>query len=203
MVTPEYLDSIEFNKITDIYNKLNISISSDIIRRINVMGDISSSTKKQLDVMVQTNGIKIFNSVLLNTASLTAETRRALKELYSDMASKDIQGYKELYDYRNKPFKLSLSQYQILNQAIKQTAGTLKNMTNSIAFSSKQLYVNAVDKAYMKVISGAFDYNTAIRDAVRQVAEKGVTLKDSAGRNTQLDVAIRRNVLRRNTANCK
>lgn len=195
MVTPQYLESIEFNKITDLYNKLNVSITSDIIRRINAMGDISSTTKKQLDVMVQTNGIKIFNSALLNTASLSAETRKALKELYSQMASKDIQGYKELYDYRNKPFKLSLAQYQILNQATKQTFGTLKNMTNTIAFSSKQLYVDAVDKAYMKVVSGAFDYNTAIKDAIRQVAEQGITLKDKAGRNTQLDVAIRRNVL--------
>ena len=111
------------------------------------------------------------------------------------MAKEDIQGYEELYKYREKPFKLSETQYNILNQGLKQTNKTLKNMTNTIAFQSQQAYVNAVDEAYMKVISGAFDYTSAINTAVQQLADKGITLKDKLGRNIQLETAVRRNVL--------
>lgn len=203
MLTPEKLSSYEFNKVVEIYNQLNIDISSDIIRRIEKMGDITESSKYQIKKLIQLNGKEIFNKALLETAKLDSETISALKSIYEDMAKVDIQGFKELYDYRDKSFKLTASQYQILNEGVKATNKELKNFTKSIAFNSQQLYINAVDKAYNKVITGAFDYNTAIKQAYREVAEQGIVLQDSIGRNIKLDVAVRRNVLSgiQNTAN--
>ena len=195
MLTPEYLNMIEFNDVVDIYTKLNINITADIIRRVSAMGNISSATKNQIKILVQTNGKEIFEKTLMETSMLTADRKKALKELFEDVAKNDIQVYKELYKYRNKPFKLSNTQYQILNAGLKQTDRILKNFTNTIAFRSKQTYVDIVDEAYTKVISGAFDYATAINQAVQRLADKGVTLKDSAGRNVQLEVAVRRNVM--------
>ncbi len=203
MLTPEKLSSYEFNRVVEIYNQLNIDISADIIRRIDKMGDITEASKYQLKKLVQTNGKEIFNKALLETAKLDNETITALKSIYEDMAKADIQGYKELYDYRDIPYKLSPTQYQILNQGIKATSKELKNFTKTIAFNSQKLYVDAVDKAYTKVISGAFDYTSAIKQAYREVAEQGIVLQDSIGRNVKLDVAVRRNVLNgiQNTAN--
>ncbi len=47
----------------------------------------------------------------------------------------------------------------------------------------------------MKAITGAYSYQSAIDDAVKELAKKGVTLKDKVGRNVQLETAVRRNVL--------
>jgi len=195
MLTPEYLNLIEFNDVVEIYNKLNIDITADIIKRVSQMQDITATTKKQLEILKQTNGEEIFKEALEKTANLTTETKKALKEIFEDMAKEDIKGYEELYQYRNKPFKLSDYQYDILNQGLNKTNRLLKNLTNTIAFQSKQAYVDTIDNAYMKTISGAFDYNTAIKQAVQELAEKGITLKDKLGRNLQLDVVVRRNVL--------
>ena len=195
MLTPEYLDSIEFNDVVELYNRLNIDITADIIKRVSQMQDITATTKNQLQILLQANGTEIFNETLEKTSMLTAETKKALKLLFEDMAKEDIQGYKELFEYRNKPFKLSATQYMILNQGLKQTNKTLKNFTNTIAFQSKQMYVNTMDEAYMKVVSGAFDYQSAISTACQELADNGVTLKDKLGRNVQLEVAVRRNVL--------
>lgn len=195
MLTPEYLNNIEFNDVVELYNKLNIEIIADIISRISIMDDITAVSKEQMKILLQTNGTEIFNKTLEKTSLLTRETKNALKLLFKNMAKEDIQGYEELYKYREKPFKLSETQYNILNQGLKQTNKTLKNMTNTIAFQSQQAYVNAVDEAYMKVISGAFDYTSAINTAVQQLADKGITLKDKLGRNIQLETAVRRNVL--------
>lgn len=195
MLTPDYLNLIEFNDVVELYNKLNIEITADIIKRISEMDFITSTSKKQLKILLQTNGTKIFNEALEKTSSLTAETKKELKEIFQNMAKEDMQGYEELYEYRNKPFKLSQTQYKILNQGLKLTNRTLKNFTNTIAFQSKQMYVEAIDEAYMKVITGAFDYTTAINQAAQKLANKGITLKDKAGRNVQLEVAIRRNIL--------
>ena len=195
MLTPDYLNLIEFNDVVNLYTQLNINITADIIRRVSAMGDISSATKNQIKILVQTNGKEIFEKTLMETSMLTADRKKALKELFEDVAKNDIHGYKELYKYKNKPFKLSNMQYQILNAGLKQTDRLLKNFTNTIAFRSKQTYVDIVDEAYMNAISGAFDYATAINQAVQKLADRGITLKDSAGRNVQLEVAVRRNVM--------
>ena len=111
-----------------------IEITADIINRVSQMQDITETTRKQLEVLKQTNGTEIFNKALEETSILTAETKKYLKALFEDMAKEDIEGYKELYEYRGKPFKLSDTQYRILNQGLKDTNKVLKNFTNTIAF---------------------------------------------------------------------
>jgi len=195
MLSPEYLNLIEFNEVVELYNKLNIEITADIIKRVSQMQDITVTTKEQLKIIKQANGTEIFNEALEKTSMLTAETKRELKKLFENVAKEDIQDYKELYQYRDIPFKLSTSQYAVLNAGLKQTNRVLKNFTNTIAFQSKQAYIEAVDLAYMKVASGAFSYDVAISEACQELANKGITLKDKLGRNVQLEVAVRRNVL--------
>ena len=195
MLTPDYLNMIEFNDVVQLYNQLNIDITADIITRVSQMNYITSTTKEQMKVILQTNGTEIFNETLEKTSMLSAETKKALKLMFENMAKEDIEGYKELYEYRDKPFKLSESQYKILNEGLRQTNKTLKNFTNTIAFSSKQMYVDAVDQAYFQVASGAFSYDTAINMACQELADKGITLKDKKGRNVQLEVAVRRNIM--------
>ncbi len=195
MLTPDYLNLIEFNDVVELYNKLNIDIMADIIKRVSRRNYITETTKNQLKVLLQTNGEEIFNEALEKTAMLNTEVTKELKQLFKDVAKEDLNGYKDLYNYKDKPFKLSETQYKILNQGLKQTNKTLKNLTSTIAFQSQQAYVNAIDEAYMKVATGAFDYNTAIQEAVNQLAKKGITLKDKKGRDVQLEVAVRRNIM--------
>ena len=195
MLSPEYLNLIEFNDVVELYNKLNIEITADIINRVSEMQDITEISIKQLKILKQTNGTEIFNKALEETSMLTAQTKKELKQLFENMTKEDIEGYKELYKYRDKPFKLSDTQYKILNQGLKETNRILKNFTNTIAFQSRQAYVEAVDNAYMKVATGAFDYATAIHTTCQELANKGITLKDKLGRNVQLEVAVRRNIM--------
>lgn len=195
MLSPDFLNLIEFNDVVKIYEQLNVDIVADIIERVSVRSEITETTRKQLKILKQINGDEIFNRTLKKTSMLTLETKKALKDLFTDLAKEDMKGYKELYEYKNKPYKLSETQYKILNQGLKQTNRLLKNFTNTIAFESKQAYVAAIDSAYLKVMSGAFDYQSAIDMTCRELASKGITLKDRLGRNVQLEVAVRRNVL--------
>lgn len=195
MLTPEYLNLIEFNDVVELYNRLNIDITTTIIERISEMVDITSTTKDQIKILIQTNGIDIFNEALEKTSMISDEAKKALKSLFEDMIKEDMQGYKELYEYRGKPFKISDSQYKILNQGLKDTNKTLKNLTKTIAFRSQQIYVEVVDQAYLNTITGAYDYATAISEAVQKLADEGITLEDKLGRKVQLEVAVRRNVM--------
>lgn len=195
MLNPEYFDMLDYSNIVKLYTDLNIEITEDIIDRIIHGEEITETSLQQLKRILETNGDEIFYNALNKTKLLNQVSKNELKKTFENMAREDLEGYKELFYYRNKEFKLSDNQVRILNTGYNVTNKALKNLTKTTAFSSKQLYVNVMDKAYMKVISGAFDYNTSISQAVKEVAEQGITLKDKAGRNVQLEVAVRRNVL--------
>lgn len=195
MITPEFLEDLEYSKLVMIYSNLNIKLTEIIISEILKTKELNSYTKNQLKVLIQTGGKEIFEKALRETSSLNSKTKKEIKNIYEQMAKDNMQSYKTLYKYRGLDFKISQAQYQILNQAIKMTGKDLQNFTKTIAFSSQQAYVNAVDKAYFQVVTGGRDYISVIEDTVRELAKQGVTLKDSAGRNVQLETAVRRNVL--------
>ena len=195
MITPKFLENIETSKLIMIYSQLNIDITTSIIKRILEIGKIDSFTKNQIRVLVETNGREIFEEILNKNTELNSEVIKELRSTYEKMAQKNMEGYKELYKYKGIPFEISPAQLQILNGAIKQGGNDLINLTKTIAFSGQQLYVNAVDRAYFEVVTGGRDYISVIEDTVRNLAKEGVTLKDSAGRKVQLEVAVRRNVL--------
>lgn len=89
----------------------------------------------------------------------------------------------------------------ILKQWIADEKRLIRNLTGTIAYRSEEVLVSALDRAYMQVVSGAFDYNTAIRQAVHDLAVMGIgalEIKDDAGkvkRRESLEVAVRRSVL--------
>lgn len=195
MLTPEYINLLEFNDVVQLYNKLNIDLTADIIERISAMEDISVTAKNEMKILIERSGEEVFYEALEKTSMITAERKQLLKKMFSDMASEDMQGYKELYLYRDKFFKLSEKQYRILNEGLRATDRLLKNLTNTIAFRTQQAYVEAIDEAYMQTVTGAYSYTNAIQNTVQKLADMGITLKDKAGRNVQLEVAVRRNVL--------
>ena len=189
------IDTIDFGKLTEIYDNLQITIISDIINKIESTGNITSFTKAQIKTLEEIGSKEVFYKALDNASMITKDTNKELKRIYEDYAHEDLKHYKQEFKYRGKTFKLNSTQLKILNQGLKSTRGTLKNLVKSIAFQSESLYIEAVDKAYMQVITGGIDYNTAIYNTYKELAEQGIKLKDSAGRNVQLDVAVRRNVL--------
>lgn len=189
------VDTINFDKLVEIYDNLQITIISDIINKIESTGNITSFTKAQIKSLEEIGSKEVFYKALDNASGITKDTNKELKRIYEEYAHEDLKHYKAEFKYRGKAFKLNRHQLRILNQGLKSTRGTLKNLVKSIAFQSESLYIEAVDKAYMQVISGGIDYNQAIYNTYKELAEQGIKLKDSAGRNVQLDVAVRRNVL--------
>ena len=195
MLKPEQIDEYSFNRVVDIYSKLNIDICKDIIDRVSAMGNITQTTKDELQALIQLNGNEIFEDTLLKTSMLDDRVKSELNKLYKEVVKTDMKDYKPLYKYRDKEFKLSQKQIRIINRGIRENNKIIRNFTNSIAFKSKQLFIDSVDKAYLKVSSGAMSYDKAIYQSYKEIASKGIELTDRAGRNVNLDVAVRRSVL--------
>ncbi len=102
------------------------------------------------------------------------------------------------------PFATNDTLQQILAATVKQARDDLTNMTQTMGFVGPdgnvheltQAYQQACDFAFQKVSTGAQDYQSAIRDATRGLAEKGIrTIDYDSGVHTSLEAAVRRNIM--------
>ena len=114
-----------------------------------------------------------------------------------DMAwNDDMQAWKKHGVDLKKPNGLK----QLYAGITKQTNGDLKNITQSTGFKGTTLgttgvlnaYRRTMDLATLKMSTGAFSYQTAVKDCVKMLADSGLRNIDYAsGRSYQLDTAAR------------
>lgn len=90
---------------------------------------------------------------------------------------------------------------QIMAAYKAQTLGELRNLTRSTGFKGlafeavKNAYQLEMDRALVKVASGAYSYDQAVNDCVKSLAQSGLRSIDYAsGRSYQLDTAARMSV---------
>lgn len=87
---------------------------------------------------------------------------------------------------------VALAQDDLTN--ITQTLGMIDPYGNAQPLQTA--YRQCMDYAFMQVSTGAADYNTAIRAATKNLAEKGVYVIDyESGVHTTLEAAVRRNIM--------
>lgn len=84
----------------------------------------------------------------------------------------------------------------LLTSGAKQTNGSLANITATTADTATAQLGRTLDRAWLQVSSGAFDYQTATRRAVAEIAARGLeAVAYDTGHVDTLEVAVRRALL--------
>lgn len=83
----------------------------------------------------------------------------------------------------------------LLAAHIRKTVGDVRNLTRTTASQGQDSFFRACTLANIQVSSGAFTYDFAIKNAIRQVAKEGLKVQYPTGHVDKLDVAVRRAVL--------
>ena len=197
------LEDKDVRILTEPYTELDIKTIQDIIDRIVAMGDLSLLSQNELNAIKEKDRKEIFEKTLEEVGFLTAYMNNATKKIYNYYAHYLIRNNKELFKYRGLKVKLNPTQLEMLNSGLKEIQNLLRNFTGTVAFASETTYVEAVDKAFLEVLSGNKTYQDAIYQTYKELAQKGIKLTDSIGRNVQLETAIERNLRMglQNTAN--
>ncbi|MEG1567830.1 MAG: phage minor capsid protein [Anaerovoracaceae bacterium] len=67
------------------------------------------------------------------------------------------------------------------------------NLTRTTANTTTHQFEKVLDRAYLQITSGAFDYNSAIRSAVKDLSQKGIAVVEyPSGHTDYMEVAVRR-----------
>lgn len=196
MLSPDYLDHCT-DDILRLYEQLDDDIIRDIVRRlVNTDFEMTQSAVWQAEKLQQAG--KIYEDIIREISKQTGKTESELKELFEDAGTETM-----LYDdsvYRRAglnplPVMQSAGMLQTLTAGYKKCGESLHNLTLTTANTSQAAYIQACNRAYMQVTSGAFDYNTAIRKAVEELSKSGAHILYPSGHSDKIDVAVRRSVL--------
>ena len=208
MLTPDYLQGAPA-ELEELFLRLEEDIIADICRRIAKAGYLTDSAEHQVLRLRELGaGTEYIKQKISEYSALSDE---AVDRLFFDAAQTSDEFYRKAYDKANigyTPYEYNDFFQQAVTASVNQTKGELRNFTRSMGFSYRgsngqvrfhgaaEAYRDCLDYAYMQVMTGAVDHNTAIKNATRRLTEGGLQFVDYAsGVRCHADVAARRAVL--------
>ena len=195
VLTPEYLDMAP-DVIVELYSQLDETIIRDIVRRLVKTGGVTPTAAWQAD-RLQDSGL-LYDDIIRKVSNMTDASTAQVKALFEDAGIEALKYDSAIYKAAGLvplPLAQSPAAAQVLLAGLQKTAGYLKNLSLTTAATTQTAYINAVTLAEMQAESGAFDYITAIRNAVKNAAQVGTTVLYPTGHMDKLDVAVRRATL--------
>lgn len=189
MLTPEELQDIP-DSLVSLFDEFDEWVIRDYSERVAKAASIDSSAEW-----------------LLERSAEMGTVRSTLKEKTEDLLSQSIDEMEQVTEHTmdqlfgSEADRLAISRDvlsgvendselgQYITSVLTQTNGTFRNITGTMGFAMKSggvrqfvgledAYVKACDLAQMQVASGVLDYNTACRQAIRNVAGNGVSCLD-------------------------
>ena len=197
MLSPRYLAGLS-EELVEIYSQLETDILCDMARRLSRVGKITEMTEYQARTLVEAGLLKQNISRVLKNYD-----RRILEELtaiFSEAMIKSIRADNRIFK-EDMGRTLSDSQAQVMLASIKKVHSDLSRLTLTTAETGNAQFIRLSNRSYMNVASGAFNFNSAIKQAVDELAKEGlhtrVTYSNQGKKpvTRSIEAAVRMNVL--------
>jgi hypothetical protein len=180
--------------IVDLFEKFAQVVINDIARRLAKMAYSSAAWQIQ---RLNEAGM-LYQFTLDELVKLTGKTEPVLRRIFMDAGVSTLKFDDAIYQAAGLnplPLNLSPAMVDVLKIGLQKTDGHMRNLTQTTAMSAQNVFEDAADMAYMEITTGTFDYNSAIKQAVKQVANGGLSVINYSGKKDKVDVAMRRAVL--------
>ena len=195
MLPPSYLDAMP-DAFVQLAQQVEDEILQDVARRIGKMGTLTETADWQLWRYQQTEAVRenVVKLLAKYSGKSEATVRRLLKEAATEAMEREDAIYYH-YNLEPTPFEESAALNNLLNAGARQTCGTWRNLTATTANTVSGAFERTLDVAWGKVATGAFDYKTAVKQAVDSLADEMPEITYPSGHTDSLEVAARRAVL--------
>ena len=195
MLPPSYLDAMP-DAFVQLAQQVEDEILQDVARRIGKMGTLTETADWQLWRYQQTEAVRenVVKLLAKHSGKSEATIRRLLKEAATEAMEREDAIYYH-YNLEPTPFEESAALNNLLNAGARQTCGTWRNLTATTANTVSGAFERTLDVAWGKVATGAFDYKTAVKQAVDSLADEMPEITYPSGHTDSLEVAARRAVL--------
>lgn len=195
MLPPSYLDAMP-DAFVQLAQQVEDEILQDVARRIGKMGTLTETADWQLWRYQQTEAVR--ENVVKLLAKYSGKSEATIRRLLKEAATEAMEREDAIYYHYNlepTPFEESAALNNLLNAGARQTCGTWQNITATTANTVTGAFERTLDAAWGKVSTGAFDYKTAVKQAVDSLADEMPEITYPSGHTDSLEVAARRAVL--------
>ena len=195
MLPPSYLDRMP-DAFVQLWQQAEEQILQDVARRIGKMDKVTSAANWQLWRYQQTEALR--NDVVKLLAHYSGKSEAAIRKLLLQAATEAMEREDAIYyhyDMEPAPFEENATLNNLLDAGARQTCGTWQNLTATTANTVTGAFERTLDAAWLKVSTGAFDYKTAVKQAVDSLADDMPMVTYPSGHKDSIEVAARRAIL--------
>ena len=194
--------------LVDRIEELNAVILTEVGETINKVGKLTPSSAYKLIQDLKYGDS--YTNIVRKLKQVTNLNEKEIYKIFEELAKQDQHFAKQFYEYRNIDF-IPYAENKELQQQVKAiakiTADTFDNMMKTSAFMTiengkkvytplSKIYQNTLDKAVLSLSQGKDSYQTAMRKAMKELADSGIRTVDYAtGYSRRLDSAVRQNML--------
>lgn len=206
MFTPTEIEALP-SAMEQLYRSLQLNIMSDLTELLKANGEeITSAADWQINRLYELGVSKDeIDSLIQSTLNVSdAEIDR----IYDEVVKSGYARNEELYKGKGKeyiPYAENKQLQQLVKAVKNQTKSEYRNITGSLGFAVRNadntlsftpladFYQRTLDNGLMQIVSGAVDYNTVLKRAVKAMTDSGLRTVDYAsGWSNRVDVAVRR-----------
>jgi hypothetical protein len=194
MLPPRYLDGLS-DEIIEIYSQLESDILQDMARRIARLGKVTDATKYQAQMLAEAGGLK--NNIRKILAKYDRAIVRQIEKTFTEALETSAKNDNRIFKAATGR-TVSASNAQAMLSTIQKCHSDLSRLTLTTAATTQTEFVQQANRVYMNVQSGAFDYDTSMKDAADELAKRGITtVQYENGRpvTRSIESAVRMNIL--------
>lgn len=206
MFTPTEIEALP-SAMEQLYRSLQLNIMSDLTERLKANGEeIISAADWQINRLYELGVSKDeIDSLIQSTLNVSDDE---IDRIYDEVVKSGYARNEELYTSKGKeyiPYAENKQLQQLVKAVKNQTKSEYRNITGSLGFAVRNadntlsftpladFYQRTLDNGLMQIASGAVDYNTVLKKAVKAMTDSGLRTVDYAsGWSNRVDVAARR-----------
>lgn len=206
MFTPTEIEALP-SAMEQLYRSLQLNIMSDLTERLKANSEeITSAADWQINRLYELGVSKDeIDSLIQSTLNVSDDE---IDRIYDEVVKSGYARNEELYTSKGKeyiPYAENKQLQQLVKAVKNQTKSEYRNITGSLGFAVRNadntlsftpladFYQRTLDNGLMQIASGAVDYNTVLKRAVKAMTDSGLRTVDYAsGWSNRVDVAVRR-----------
>lgn len=166
--------------IIAIYNQIEMALLEQVAKRFDVYDKIGGSLEWQLKKLDELGALTTESVKVI--ASMSKKGEKEIAQMLKDASLGNVD--LNLLDaaYTNgfifvDPTKMMLTEAlrATIELSHKELGKTYKLIQTKALESTRQAYMDIINRSYIETASGIYDYGTSIRGALRDMADQGIT----------------------------
>ena len=200
------LDSLDplVERIISIYSRLEYALIIEIAKRFDVYDSIGGSLEWQIKKLEELGALNADAVKLIAQFSKRSEKEIIIMLNEAKFINIDFDLLTKAFDagaIKISPLTLmeNTAFTRLIESTYKELGDTFRLIQTKALESTKQAYMDVINRSYVEVATGTYDYGTSIKRAVNRMAQQGITAatykRGERIINYSIEGAVRRDTL--------